>query len=231
MKNQRLPLFCGSCWAEAGTSVLNDRLHIQSSRLNRPFPRHEFSVQAIINCNAGGTCYGGDSSLLYQLAKTWRIPPDSCTVFSGSNPDVYGCSGFSVCRNANRDSEWPVDTYSGVHVSSWKFVRGKEQIKRSLEDGPIACAFGETGKFLDYQPRKSQRIIFDQKVPDMSMNHMVSIVGWDRDELGDYWIVRNSFGVQYGYGGFFYMRAGNNTLGLEAQCVEPNGIEFKTWNE
>ena len=51
------------------------------------------------------------------------------------------------------------------------------------------------------------------------MNHVVSLVGWDRNDKGEeYWIVRNSWGRYWGYDGFFYIKAGENILGFESSC-------------
>ena len=68
VKNQHIPSYCGSCWAQAATSVIADRFYIQQVRQGKPFPRMTVSVQSVINCNVGGTCFGGDSTLLFQKA-------------------------------------------------------------------------------------------------------------------------------------------------------------------
>ncbi len=54
-KNQHIPQYCGSCWAQAVTSALSDRLNIAR---NGSFPQVQLSAQVLINCNGGGNCQG-----------------------------------------------------------------------------------------------------------------------------------------------------------------------------
>lgn len=52
--NQHIPQYCGSCWAQATSALLADRINIQ--RNNKP--RVALSVQNLLNCKAGGSCGG-----------------------------------------------------------------------------------------------------------------------------------------------------------------------------
>ena len=152
IKNQLNPYFCGSCWAQAATSVLNDRLNISQIRNKKQyFPRHVFSVQALLNCIAGGTCLGGDSSLAWQRSKTWKIPTETCCVYTSVNPENFSCSGKSVCSNASRDQSWALEKYNGVKVIEWEMVRGKDKMKKALQDGPIMCSFENSDSFGKYK--------------------------------------------------------------------------------
>ena len=47
VKNQHIPQYCGSCWAQATTSALSDRIAIM--RGNR-FPEINISPQVILSC-------------------------------------------------------------------------------------------------------------------------------------------------------------------------------------
>ena len=230
-KNQHIPVYCGSCWAQAATSVLNDRLYIDNvNKLGRPFPRHNLSVQSIINCGLGGSCLGGESGLMFQKAKSWIIPTDTCRIYKAENPATFSCDGEAKCYNANKDETWPVSAYNGVTVNKWETVRGATQIKKALLDGPIVCSFEVTDEFENYKPENDKIVVFEQQKDYFQVNHAVSVVGWDKDEKGDYWIVRNSWGVEYGYNGMFYMRAGN-TLALESGCEVPTEIVYHNWDE
>ncbi len=75
-KNQHIPRYCGSCWAEATTSALADRFNIMTN-LSYPFPIG-LSAQAIINVEAGGNCNGGDPAKVYEYAYTHGIPDSTC---------------------------------------------------------------------------------------------------------------------------------------------------------
>merc|ERR1712167_230741 len=57
-KNQHIPVYCGSCWAQGTTSSIADRFNIM---LNNTSPTPvALNAQAIVNCQAGGSCEGGN---------------------------------------------------------------------------------------------------------------------------------------------------------------------------
>jgi cathepsin X len=52
----------------------------------------------------------------------------------------------------------------------------------------------------------------------MDITHDVSVVGWGIQEGIKYWVVRNSWGANWGEGGFFRIVKGINNLNLESNC-------------
>ena len=57
------------------------------------------------------------------------------------------------------------------------------------------------------------------KMADQALDHTVFLIGWDEDEnTGEkFWIVRNSYGDQWGMKGDFHVRRGRNDFGLESE--------------
>lgn len=74
--NQHIPIYCGSCWAQAATASLADRFNILTKDLN-PTPI-ALSPQMIVNCRAGGSCNGGDPVGVYEYAYLHGIPDQTC---------------------------------------------------------------------------------------------------------------------------------------------------------
>lgn len=49
---------------------------------------------------------------------------------------------------------------------------------------------------------------------DNAVNHAVTIIGYDRTGSAPYWIVRNSWGADWGEGGYLRMQMDHNTCGI-----------------
>ena len=92
--------------------------------------------------------------------------------------------------------------------------------------GPISCSVD--AEALEYAKYKPGDIInasldsSDHRIADVKTSwepdHDVSVVGWDADEHGIFWIVRNSWGSYWGDHGWFKVRAGFNSMGIEDLC-------------
>ena len=82
--------------------------------------------------------------------------------------------------------------------------------KEIFARGPISCGMHVTDKFYnDYkQGIWSEKVIFDMP------NHVISVVGWGVENDVEYWIVRNSWGTQWGENGFFRINMHHGSLGI-----------------
>ena len=100
-KNQHIPVYCGSCWAQGATSALADRFNILMKD-ESPTPI-ALSAQVIVNCRAGGSCQGGNPGGVYQFAYKEGIPDSSCEQYVAANLDHSGCGAIDKCK----DCTWP----------------------------------------------------------------------------------------------------------------------------
>lgn len=229
VKNQHIPVYCGSCWAQAAVACMSDRLNIKRIKAGIIFPKLNFSVQSIINCKKGGSCQGGDGTLVFQKAQTWKIPIETCRPYEAKNPAEFDCNPKSVCSLLTPGKgEIALEDFAGVKVTSWERVRSALIMKEALLSGPIICSFKVTEEFVKYSKISGETEINIWKTTTdfISPNHIISIVGWNVNDKGvEYWIARNSWGKEWGYDGFFYMELGKNHLGIESDCAYAE-VEF-----
>ena len=97
VRNQFLPLWCGSCWAHAATAVLGSRWLIHT---NGTASGIDFSVQYFINCvNGSRGCHGGSSYEAFELAHSVGAVDSSCIPYVAYNQN---CTAIHTCdQNLN----------------------------------------------------------------------------------------------------------------------------------
>ena len=185
------------------------------------------NAQAIVNCNAGGNCNGGDPSDVYAYAQIYGIPHSSCEQYSAHNLDTGMCTAIDLCKECTwppcpvgqtcQDQCWAVD-FKKHYVSRFTEVIGEAQMKAELyHHGPISCGIQATNTFE--QTYKGG--IYQEYIADPQLNHEISIVGWGTEESTgvEYWIGRNSWGTYWGEYGFFKLPIGTDyNLGVELDC-------------
>jgi cathepsin X len=228
-KNQHIPIYCGSCWAQATTSSLADRFNIKFyDQLASPVA---LSAQAVVNCNRGGNCSGGEPFSVYEFAFTNGIPHASCEQYMAHNgKNIDGtCTAMDQCKDCTwppcpigetcQDKCWAVD-YKHYYVNAYYGLNGAAQMKAEIyAHGPIGCGIQATNEL----EKTYTGGIFRQYIADPQLNHEIAVVGWGKDEdSGDeYWIVRNSWGTYWGEQGFFKLPIGDPqyNLGVQIDCV------------
>lgn len=218
-KNQHIPQYCGSCWAQGTTSSLADRINIKRNWTNITVG---LSPQVIINCNAGGDCDGGDPFGVYEFGMNHGIPEESCQNYQAKNPPVEACAAIQVCMNCippppapgQNGTCAPILNHPNWKVSQFGAVYGVEDMKKAIwHDGPIGCGIDATAEFEQYTGG-----IFSQQLSNIVITHEIAVVGWGSENGTDYWIGRNSWGTYWGEWGFFRILMGSNNLGIETNC-------------
>jgi cathepsin X len=238
-KNQHIPQYCGSCWAQGSTSAIADRFNILNDlKTHAPVT---LSAQVIVNCQAGGSCNGGNPAQVYKWAHDNGLVHQSCEQYVAYNLQ-HTCEPIDVCR----DCIWPPppegdDGLSGCaavtpdvryYITDYYHVKGADQMKAEIyAHGPISCGIHVTDKFeWTYTGG-----IYSEKVLLPIINHEISVVGYGFDEASqqEYWIGRNSWGTYWGEYGFFRIKMHGDNLAIENDCVaglpsytKPSAVEF-----
>eukprot|EP00640_Fibrocapsa_japonica_P000591 CAMPEP_0113935782 /NCGR_PEP_ID=MMETSP1339-20121228/2857_1 /TAXON_ID=94617 /ORGANISM="Fibrocapsa japonica" /LENGTH=625 /DNA_ID=CAMNT_0000938045 /DNA_START=148 /DNA_END=2025 /DNA_ORIENTATION=- /assembly_acc=CAM_ASM_000762 len=223
-KNQHIPQYCGSCWAQGTTSALADRFNILHG-MSDATPVG-LDAQAVVNCQAGGSCDGGNPADVYHYAFHTGLPHASCMQYTALNLQDKMCQDIDVCR----DCTWPPPAegedgldgctpvaHKKYYVSDYYSVSGAHNMKAEIyHHGPIGCGIQVTDEFENNYDGG----IYSEWSLFPMINHEISVVGWSVAEDGtEYWIGRNSWGTYWGDYGFFYMKMHEDNLGIEMDCV------------
>lgn len=187
---------CGSCWSFAAMGQIEAHMKINYGKTL------DLSEQQGINCNPyGADCGGGWASAVYNIAQTYGIIREEAIPYmEGEGPD---CQQYSYL--------------SFAHMVDWYYVSPTvTQIKTALLDGPVCSSMMASGVLDDY-------VTGCLSYPGgFSTDHLVVIVGWDDracDNNGA-WLVKNSWGVDFGDGGLFTIEYGSALIGSNVTQIE-----------
>jgi C1A family cysteine protease len=184
----------GTCWAFAIAGVTESVFQLTG------LP-HSLSEQYLVSCNklGYGAENGGDVDALDMYV-------DPGTVSGSQMPYT---AKDSLCKSGLK---------YGTKVSSWSYVSGSDGIPPAAEIakaiylyGPISVAVACDDKFDSYGSG-----IFNSNTAT-ELNHMVVLVGYDMP--GKYWIMRNSWGTDWGENGYMRIKFGADKVGSEAAYI------------
>ncbi|MBN1552110.1 hypothetical protein JW979_11595 [bacterium] len=185
---------CGSCWAFAAIAVLESQVYIDTGIAP------DYSEQQLVDCTPGSYgCYGG------SYASAWTYLTDPGCIIESDYP--YQAQNMTCLDQ---------DYYPYIHVTSWEYINTDElSIKAALQDyGPVATVIGANNNLKAYTNGCYQ----DDSNTDI--NHGVVIVGWDDTVCPEgSWIVKNSWGDDWGDNGFFYIQRGDVHIGEQSAIV------------
>ncbi len=178
---------CGGCWAFAAVAALESNFLIHYNE------KLDFSEQYFINCIKNG-CNGGNSMNVFNYLKTNSIPFESELPYAGKEQSCEGAKGSSYYTVA---SGYVGDYRSYVDP-------GLKKIKEAVcKYGPLVVSMRSTRAFHAYKGG-----IYDE-VATGTTNHAILVVGWD-DSKNSY-IVKNSWGKDWGENGYVLMDYKTNT--------------------
>ena len=225
LKNQHIPFYCGSCWAQAALSALSDRINILR---NASFPEIDLSVQTIMDCALDSDgCYGGWPATAYKWVNENDIGDESCAPYtSTSYKEHRTCDAEAVCKDCTKEGCRAKKDFNRYRVKKYGNITGEEQmIKEIYSRGPIACVV-DCDPMLNFTGKG----IVMKVTPNGATNHIISVVGWGVAENGTkYWIIRNSWGEYWGDNGYAkVLRGDGGAIIIESHCDW--AIPHDTWS-
>lgn len=193
---------CGSCWAFASAGVWEHSYKYFYGGLDK-----NMSEQSLLAC--GKYCNGGDAG--------------SC---SGGNP--YAALDYLKCTGASTEIAYPYNiSKANTCINKAKpfktqffgtlYDPSDAQIKQYIRDyGCVAAGMtAGVGGFNSY----TDGVLNGYPNNSTQLNHAVMIVGWS-DPHGA-WIMKNSWGKDWGIDGFAFIKYGHYNLGKVIWYTKP----------
>lgn len=194
---------CGSCWVFAAVAMYESNYLKVNNTLAKA------SEQYALNCSGGGSCGGGLSYKVFRwmvdnnknLEKRTNLPyvgsKGSCP--TGSIGTNYYATSWTVLR--------PDDDISKIATPA--LIKNAIMQYGAVKSSLVASGWsGYTSGVLDGYP---------SNFSSPSSNHAILIVGWDNSKQA--FLIKNSWGTDWGYDGFGWVKYGNFNIGRRAIIV------------
>ncbi|XP_054160072.1 cathepsin C-like [Oppia nitens] len=183
-----------------------------------------FSPQDVVSCSEYSQgCAGGFAYLTAgKYAQDFGVTIEDNFPYVGHN---------SECKAKKVGNRYYTANYS--YVGGYYGAGNEARILVSLiNNGPLAVDFQVESDFQSYHKGiyKHTKVSVDNSLvrynPFFEVNHAVLVVGYgvDKETNTKYWIVKNSWGANWGENGYFRIVRGINEVGIESAAVEVTPI-------
>lgn len=192
---------CGSCWAFSAIATSESAYAITTGQLL------QFSEQNLIDCGAGDGCSGG-----------W--PEDACNYviekqggqFNSENDYPYRALPGDDCLFDESKKIGKITSIIKVEIAD------EDDLKEKVGNYGVA-AIVIAANNIPFQ-MYSGGILDDEDCAGTYLSHAVNAVGYGAENGIDYWIVRNSWGPDWGEDGYVRMiRNKHNLCGVATRCI------------
>lgn len=204
VKNQKS---CGSCWTFSASGCLESHHYLATSEMVL------LSEQQLVDC-AGAFdtfgCSGGLPSKAFEYVH-----------YNGGLDTETGYPYKGVDQKCHFEKDFIGSTVATIHNIT--FQDEGQLLKAIGTAGPVSIAYDVAGDFKQYHSGVYSSTLC--KDGPMQVNHAVLAVGYDMKASTPYYIVKNSWGTDWGMDGFFYIEVGKNMCGLSDCASFPELVE------
>ena len=182
--------YCGSCWAFSAV----EQIESDAIRLGLLTADDELSIEQIVQCDDYDKgCNGGNTATAFEY------------VISAGGIEYENQYPYTSYYDITGDCKNTDDENYAVNIDEYYLITDEESmISHIFSTGPISICV-DASTWSSYV----SGIITNC---GMEVDHCVQVVGLSKDD--GYWIVRNSWGTEWGIDGYIWLEAGVNMCNI-----------------
>jgi len=196
---------CGSCWSFSATGSMEGQQFIKAGKLI------SLSEQNLVDCSTdqgNEGCNGGlmDQAFQYVITNKGIDTEDSYP---------YTATGPNDCQYSSSNIGDTISAYQDISPT------GSESALQTAADGqPVSVAIDASNNSFQLY---TGGVYYEPDCSSTQLDHGVLVVGYGTDDSGnDYWLVKNSWGTNWGMNGFIQMsRNKQNNCGIATMPSYP----------
>ena len=185
---------CGACFAFAAAGSFEYWYWKKSGQLK------DFSIQQWVDCTKGDNsgCDGGLMEYAFEKAKRTPAGPDSFDPYLEREGKCY--------RRIERP--WVMVKDYATQSDEWEYPIEDKLAHNIVQYGPIPVGIDSTSWHLEMYHGG----VLEESQCGKDVDHAVLVVGF----TPKYWIIKNSWGKNWGLDGYFYLERWKNACGINS---------------
>jgi cathepsin L len=183
---------CGSCWAFASAATLESHAAINSGSLKTLSTQQLVScIPNPMSCGGSGGCGGAITELAFSYVQLYGLTSE----YKYSYQSYYsGETGACQYEELLPSAEVEADGYIRLPLNDYDAL-----LHAVATVGPVTVSV-DASQWKNYESGVFNGCSYTDNI---DIDHAVVLVGYGTDEtLGDFWLVRNSWGTGYGENGY-----------------------------
>jgi len=194
---------CGSCWSFSTTGSVEGCHQIKNKKLV------SLSEQNLVDCSkpqGNEGCNGGlMTAAMDYIIKNKGIDTES------SYP--YTARDGTTCKYQAANSGATLTGYGNIQSGN------ENALQAAGVTGPVSVAIDASHNSFQFY---SSGVYYEAACSPSQLDHGVLMVGWGTDGGADYWLVKNSWGTDWGMKGYIEMaRNRDNNCGIATMATLP----------
>jgi len=206
VRDQHKPVYCGSCWAFSATGNLEGQWALAGN------PLVSLSEQSIIDCSKGCCDHDGDHVCNNGCKGGWQfVAWDDMIKYGGlpSFDDYPYTARDGTCRMSNMKPVAKIANFTCITKEDSDGANPKDMATWCANNGPMSIAM-DVSSMMSYK----SGIWNPSRCSNTNLGHALLIVGYGTENGTPYWIIKNSWGTDWGEAGYLRMVRGKKKCGV-----------------